>query len=769
MKHKQLSVMLAAIGLMVSGMSYAGVVPQYRFEKGGKGYLPLEDAVVLKKPGSTLVAGSYIFPKSEPVNAYKAPGFPIGFDFRYAGQVFNQFAVSPNGAILLGKDEVQFTGHSGTMLSRGAYGIDNRFAILMSPAMGGVRQGGISYKAEGEVGSRVLTVQFEKCYVNEPNVATPKQGAFSLQIRLYEADGKIEMAFHEEINLWSNNALFVGLRGWNLHDQIAVRSDGLDAESSAFVSKPVDMTDADTHVRWLSNDNGDVTDMNYTFTPADNLPNTSKAPQELTVVPSGRDLNISCKKGEGADGTLIIYSTSPFTEEDLPVSGVSYCPPNSLGEINGYIGEAAVVYNDTEENPVVSVTDIPANTKVYVRAYSMNGYPNYSSEAMAETMFVTTQNPPTNFETKVSARGAQLSWSSIYPVIVATTTEPPRFYKDTYMGVFGQPEDGVAVGDEIDGGGKVIYVGDGSSVTLKVADMVPNRPNYYRIWNVKNGVVSSSGTDAFVVPEATLPYEPELETWQTGLVPASWDSSSENHGFTPAYRDGDKQQALRAWSVDKAATTFTSPLMSFSKPSTLRFEFSLETMRDAEAVQPDDPTPPAGGGDGPVVILPKGYEPGWFGKVEGAGLHVKVGPTGTETLLESITEYNGTMTEFNEDMYQEGSSTFIPVEIQIPAQTERSRISFSFLTEKTSSMFLRKITVKDSTGSGIDTVAGTDGLKVTSSEGALSFLSDTEREVEVYNLQGMHVAGLKLSAGVEAAVSLPAGVYIAAGMKVIVK
>ena len=48
------------------------------------------------------------------------------------------------------------------------------------------------------------------------------------------------------------------------------------------------------------------------------------------------------------------------------------------------------------------------------------------------------------------------------------------------------------------------------------------------------------------------------------------------------------------------------------------------------------------------------------------------------------------MTEFNEDMYQEGSSTFIPVEIQIPAQTERSRISFSFLTEKTSSMFLRK-------------------------------------------------------------------------------
>ncbi len=74
---------------------------------------------------------------------------------------------------------------------------------------------------------------------------------------------------------------------------------------------------------------------------------------------------------------------------------------------------------------------------------------------------------------------------------------------------------------------------------------------------------------------------------------------------------------------------------------------------------------------------------------------------------------------------REGSSTFIPVEIQIPAQTERSKDFFLLpdREDQLSSMFLRKITVKDSTGSGIDTVAGTDGLKVTSSEGALSFLS----------------------------------------------
>ncbi len=75
---------------------------------------------------------------------------------------------------------------------------------------------------------------------------------------------------------------------------------------------------------------------------------------------------------------------------------------------------------------------------------------------------------------------------------------------------------------------------------------------------------------------------------------------------------------------------FYLPLMSFPNPLHSGLSSHSRTMRDAEAVQPDDPTPPAGGGDGPVVILPKGYEPGWFGKVEGAGLHVKVGPTGTE-------------------------------------------------------------------------------------------------------------------------------------------
>lgn len=76
MKQKHLSVMFAAIGLAVSGLSYAGVVPQYRFQNGGKGYEPLVDAVVLKKPGSTVVSSCYIFPKNEVVNAYKARASP---------------------------------------------------------------------------------------------------------------------------------------------------------------------------------------------------------------------------------------------------------------------------------------------------------------------------------------------------------------------------------------------------------------------------------------------------------------------------------------------------------------------------------------------------------------------------------------------------------------------------------------------------------------------------------------------------------------------
>ena len=51
----------------------------------------------------------------------------------------------------------------------------------------------------------------------------------------------------------------------------------------------------------------------------------------------------------------------------------------------------------------------------------------------------------------------------------------------------------------------------------------------------------------------------------------------------------------------------------------------------------------------------------------------------------------------------------------------------------------------------------------------ISFLSDIEREVEVFNLQGMRVALLNLEAGVGSSLSLPSGIYIAAGVKVVVK
>lgn len=54
MKHKQLSVMLAAIGLMVSGMSYAGVVPQYRFEKAEKAICRLKTRWFSRSPAALL-------------------------------------------------------------------------------------------------------------------------------------------------------------------------------------------------------------------------------------------------------------------------------------------------------------------------------------------------------------------------------------------------------------------------------------------------------------------------------------------------------------------------------------------------------------------------------------------------------------------------------------------------------------------------------------------------------------------------------------------
>ena len=99
-----------------------------------------------------------------------------------------------------------------------------------------------------------------------------------------------------------------------------------------------------------------------------------------------------------------------------------------------------------------------------------------------------------------------------------------------------------------------------------------------------------------------------------------------------------------------------------------------------------------------------------------------------------------------------------------------TRFSINLKSEKTTSVYLRNLKISGKEVSGVGNIfVAKEGMTVIGGKGMLSVSSDKACKVEVYSLDGAHVATIALRAGEKGAVTLPAGVYVAGGEKVIVK
>lgn len=128
-------------------LTLAGNIPQYRVTKGDASYNGFDDRNPLK--GMLFNSGNGILfadGKMSYDSEKTTQGFPIGFDFRFGGKYFDQFAVSNHGELYLGKGEVDY----GT----------TAFSLGMSTITCGLYKADVTYKTEGEEGERVLTVQY---------------------------------------------------------------------------------------------------------------------------------------------------------------------------------------------------------------------------------------------------------------------------------------------------------------------------------------------------------------------------------------------------------------------------------------------------------------------------------------------------------------------------------------------------------------------------------------------------------------------------------
>ena len=186
--------LIALSALTLPMLAMAGNIPQYKVSKGGTPYTEITDGTALAMTfngNAVLFANGRMYSDSE----VSQEGFPIGFDFRLGGRIFDQFAVDNYGNLYLGTGNVNV----GTDALR----------VGMSTIAYGLSKATVSYKLAGEEGNRVLTVQYKNATLNELGNS---KGKYSLQIRIYEADGKIEMAFKELDTTYDGCGLATGLR-----------------------------------------------------------------------------------------------------------------------------------------------------------------------------------------------------------------------------------------------------------------------------------------------------------------------------------------------------------------------------------------------------------------------------------------------------------------------------------------------------------------------------------------------------------------------------
>ena len=742
-----------AAALLMPGLLFAGNIRQYSFKKGGPVYQELEGATAIT-PQEWASQKLIYADGSAHIDAYDGEGFPIGFDFRYGGRTFDQFAVTNGGIVKLGKGSVVFSGYGGNLLAGEDDSHRNDFYVGMQAIMYGNQMGEISYKTEGEAGERVLTVQYKDMVLAETEVPLARCGRYSLQIRLYEATGEVQYAFQEVKTTTGGCGFYTGIRGWDGSDSMLVTASGLNNKATVSDKRNGNMLEPDSYIKWDRNDAGNDYNPVFTFTPAADTAAPANAPTGLTATQDGKNVIVECRRAEGADATVILMSEQPFTDADVPTDGETMGVKNGLGEYISHFGNATVIYYNDLEEVSATVTDVEEQTSLYFRALSVNGYPRYNTENTAEASIVSTQNPPTAFFVDVDGQQAKLSWNSTYPVIVAMTTSHSTF--SGYEGEFGVPTASTQTGDELADGGRVIYTGSDKTINVELDD--PNTLHFFRIWNVNGEVVSSTATDTYAVPTPTLPYEPKLEAWPIGQTPAGWENSQENHAFTPTVRDGDRTLAVRGWCIGQVPTVLTSPEFPEAEEVEISFEFGLETMRDPEA---DSET---------GIVMLKGYEPGWVGSVDGAGLWVSAGATGQETELGRTTEYSGTMTPWSDTDWTEGTATYEPMSVKAGKIEAGTRFSINLKSEKTTSVYLRNLKISGKEVSGVGNIfVAKEGMTVIGGKGMLSVSSDKACKVEVYSLDGAHVATIALRAGEKGAVTLPAGVYVAGGEKVIVK
>jgi hypothetical protein len=295
---------------------------------------------------------------------------PIGFTFTYLGVPYTQFCISTNGFITFN------VGTAATGFS-GAYGFDNtQFSTVagsvttLAPFYDDNQTAGngdtqaeldasMKYLVTGAVGNRVLTIE----WINMQDFSTTSTSSFNFQIKLYEANSRIEYNYG---TMSFSNSSTLPTRSYSLGINNTTIS-GTPTVAELLTQQIVNTT---TFNNTPSNALGGAVATNM---PADNsqivftalLPCTTPTdqPTSLNLTPLSTSISGTFTAATSNPTNYLVVRTTTAVPPSAPVDGITYTPGTSaLGGV--------IVSNGTTTS--FNATGLTPLTTYYFWVYSFN-------------------------------------------------------------------------------------------------------------------------------------------------------------------------------------------------------------------------------------------------------------------------------------------------------------------------------------------------------------------------------------------------------------
>lgn len=443
---------------------------------------------------------------------FTGKGHPIGFDFSYNGKKVNQFMVGTNGYLLFGKDQVYASCTTNPFL---VFNNSKDHDLIGCVPIGGVTNISttqLSYKVEGESPNRTLVVQYKDLIINN-RFATEKADTVQMQYRLYEATGNLSLTCNG-FKPWSGASLNycsfkIGILG-DIDDRLMLS----DFSSGA-------TTTNDKLISW-SQSSYPADGVTYTFIAPEPCVTPASQPTALTLNAKTTSISGSFTPTADADHYLVLASKDA-TLTELPVNGTTYAAGETLGN--------ATVIAATEDPSFSSSSTFTASTayNVFVLGYNSkcNGGPLYNTVSPLTNTVSTMASAPDSISiSDIDANEMTVSVDAPDGVDVfvaytdeVKTTKSGNIYKNE--GIFGTPTGTYNVGNAIDGGGKVAYIGKAGS--FKVSSLQAGQLYFFRAWSTDDkGNYSSDAIEQGAITAAYLPWDAHIDNMASNDEPVGW-------------------------------------------------------------------------------------------------------------------------------------------------------------------------------------------------------------------------------------------------------